>query len=312
MKAIVMILLYLGSTSYIMGQQYYSVNHLLTKDKSFRTTNPENKVNALIPFRLTGGLIMVDSRVNSEEGAYIFDTGAPAILINKKNIPENSDDGTIIGINGSMNMKSVLVKDFQMGQLKKKNMEGIEIDMSSIERLKNQKINGIIGVNACNNTEVLIDYDKKHIEILPRKYEKSQNDRERIASVKFYMDAQLPVIKVKIGKKSFFFGVDTGAEVNVIDQTCAKRIKEFTHASENEKKLGSVSPEKYLAQAIILQELKIQKQHFTDIEMVRVDLSEFNENNTIRLDGILGYPFLKDNLISFDFRRFKLNFWKEN
>ncbi len=310
MKHIVLALLCIvsGFSSFAQG---YSVNSIIPEIKPASSENHTELKDKTIPFNLMGGLIMVQTEINGKASSCIFDTGAPSIVINKDQELMEHPNGTAVGVTGRMKIKSTIVRDFELGGMKKRNIEALEIDLKHLERLKRQPINGIIGVDAYNDEELLIDYQKQEIKVLPRRHRKKFENKKVLVSVPFYMERQLPVIKVKIGKRNFFFGVDTGAEVNVMDSRCMKRLKKCKVEMVGEKTLAGIDQTKNNGKTAKLDAIKIKKQKFENLEVVFMDLSKFNRSHGFQLDGILGFPFLKENLISFDFRGSKLNFWKE-
>lgn len=310
MKTIILILLFLGGTVDSFTQEAFAINSLVSFIDHPKVKNHVANNEQIIPFQLSGGFIMVHAAINGKPSSCIFDTGAPSIILNKDEdlMSDTNDYG--ISVTGKTKIKSTVVQSFQMGKLKKKNIEAMEIDISHIEEMKNLTIDGIIGVEALKGQEVLIDYKNEEIRFLPKKTKKKSSEKEKIATVSFYMKNQLPVIKVKIGKKRFYFGVDTGAEVNVLNLNSKSKLSDFNLKAGEPKMMTSVSQEKSLSESVIFDQFKVGGQTINDCQFVYMDFAAFNLNNEIQLDGILGYPFLKEHLISFDFRRSKLNFWK--
>ncbi len=311
MRTITLILLCLGGSLVAFTQNGYLVKNNIHLKKTSTSKLSKSENERIISFNLLGGLIMVDTEIDGEKSKVIFDTGAPSIIINKKNSEIKNPDAVGVGVNGKMNVKSKIVQHFEMGLIIKKNLPALEVDISHIEKMKKEKISGILGIGAYSEEEVLVDYKKQMIELLPRHHKKKLKNKSVIASVPFYMEEQLPVIKVKIGNRNFYFGVDTGAEINVINSKSLKKLKKCKIKKGACKSIAGVNPGKNVSQTINVDEIKIKKQHFKNQEFVSLDLSTFNRSNGFKIDGILGYPFLKENLVSFDFRRSKLNFWKE-
>ena len=311
MKKILLALLCLGGSVYSFSQTAYSVSNVMIFDEQAKVEEKQRKDNQIIPFHLAGGLIMVDSEINGVASSCIFDTGAPTIIINKEENLIIQPDRFGVGVTGKKKMKTIVVNDFEMGNLKKENIKALEVDISHIEKLKKEVIDGILGVDVYKEQEVLIDYKKEEIRLLPRKRKKNLETKKKIASVSFFMEKQLPVIKVKIGKKNFYFGVDTGAEVNVIDKRCMKKLKKCKMKAGGTQLMAGVSEHKNQVKTVTIDQFRIKNQHFNKCDFVFMDLTQFKKNHGFPIDGILGFPFLKENLISFDFRRSKLNFWEE-
>lgn len=311
MKHIVTLLLCLGGMLSAFSQVSYLVSNQLQEEDYLKPKVFNVEESNVISFSLLGGLIMVDSEIDGKQSNCIFDTGAPSIIINKNNNSIENPDLVGVGVNGTMNIKSKVVKRFKMGKIKRNNVQGMEVDISHLEKLKKQSINGILGVGAYDEEEVLIDYEKSEIQFLPRKHKSHFENKEIISTVPFFIEDQLPVIKVKIGKKTFYFGVDTGAEMNVINTNSLNKLKKCKTSEGDIVSIAGVNPGENIVKSILVDELKIKKQTFDDQKFVVLDLKSFNRTNGYKIDGILGFPFLKENLISFDFRRSKLKFWKK-
>ncbi len=309
MKNILIALCCLGSSFQTIAQLAYTSKSFVSLKHSPVEMKKAIVDSKVIPFQLLGGLIMVDTEIEGIESSCIFDTGAPSVIINKDKDSIKHADSYGVGVNGKMKMKSIVVSNFAMGNIKKKNLRGMEVDISHIEKIKKQAIQGIIGVDAYIEQEVLIDYKQEELLLMPRKKMKRVGNKKKIASVSFFMEEQLPVIRVKIGNKHYYFGVDTGAEVNVINKRCIKKLKRSKIDLEETKLMAGVSNRKNLASTTKIKRLKIKNQSFQDIEFVFLDLDQFNTSHGMQIDGILGFPFLKENLVSLDFRRSKLNFW---
>jgi predicted aspartyl protease len=302
--------LFAGSP-YGLAQNTYSVNTLFPDALANFYSSSSISEERTIPFYLLGGLIMIDAQIDGEMSNYIFDTGAPSLVINKKNELIRSSRKAF-GITGEMKMNTCVVDELQVGGVRKKNVDAMELDISHLERVKKQQIGGIVGVDAYRQEHVMIDYLTQQISFLPRKFRKESPYFEMINFIPFICNEQLPIIQVKINGRRYYFGVDTGAEVNIFNKRRLKRLvrnsPKAMRVSES-KILAGVNSSESKGSVVIVEELKIKKQSFGSMEFVIMDLGRFEETMDTPLDGILGYPFLKENLISFDFRKSRLRFW---
>lgn len=295
----------------IVAQNTYTINTLFPDALEKVYTSESFDQESTLAFNLAGGLIMIDAQINGTPANCIFDTGAPSLVINKQKELIRSGRKAF-GVTGEMKMNTCVVNEFQMGGMKKKRVDAMELDISHLEKIKQQTIEGIIGVGAYRQEHIMIDYLTQQISFLPNKFRKKSDHFRMVNFVSFSCEEQLPVIQVKIGNKRYYFGVDTGAEVNVFNKRSLKRLM------KNRKKALKVSASKTLAgvnsstskaNTIIVDDLHIKKQEFADMEFVIMDLGRFNDSMEVPLDGILGFPFLKENLVSFDFRKSRLRFW---
>ncbi len=295
-----------------VAQNTYTVNTLFPGKLDLGYAAKSVTQGRAVPFKLAGGLIMINAQINGSVSNCVFDTGAPSLVINKNQELIKSKQ-KVFGVTGDMKMGTCVVNEFKLGGLKKRHMNAIELDISHLEKVKKQKIQGIIGVGAYRQEHFMIDYSNRMISFLPRKFRKRSKYFKMVNYVPFICKEQLPIIQVKIGKRTYYFGVDTGAEVNVFNKKSLKRLMKNRKKSlkvSKSKTLAGVNSSSSKASTIIIDDLKVKRQTFEPMEFTIMDLGRFSNTMEVPLDGILGYPFLKDNLVSFDFQKSRLRFWE--
>jgi hypothetical protein len=108
-----------------------------------------DSANIIIPFNRAGNLILIKGRVDSTEGNFILDTGAPGLVLNityfRNYHSTPADDRN--GISGSIsNAVQTTVTDFSFGSKHFYQVQADLISLGHIEDTKKVKVLGLIGV----------------------------------------------------------------------------------------------------------------------------------------------------------------------
>lgn len=264
-----------------------------------------------IPFELEGGLIFVRAELNGKNDKYILDTGAPTLIINAEEEEMNAFASEVQGqgVSGDISMQTKEVKNFVLGTIKRNFFTALVTDFSHIEVIKARAIKGLIGLDVFRNQELLFDYEAKEIAILSSK-KKHFEDKIRVKKVSFRMQEHIPVIKIKIGKKTYHFGIDSGAEVNLLNQRFLEKIKSEYISDRSTIKLCGIGKEHVRVETAIIKEIGLKGRQFHNMEFVFTDMSAINNNAGVELDGVLGFPFLSAALMSIDFKKKNLYLWE--
>ncbi|HFC01087.1 MAG TPA: hypothetical protein ENJ53_09815 [Phaeodactylibacter sp.] len=136
------------------------------------------------------------------------------------------------------------------------------------------------------------------------------DNHEEMGKVKFRMVGHMPIVKVKIGGKRFYFAIDTGAEVNVIDQRLKKKIpKDMIDVIYTGAMIGGDNQQLPMTNMKI-KSIKVGEEQYNNMPFAFADLSFLNKNGHYKIDGLLGFPFLKKGLFCIDFRKKQLVRWK--
>ena len=262
-------------------------------------------------FDLNGGLMFVEAAIGSDKDSFILDTGAPTLVMNSAKINSDKPLRRAVGLSGTMKIQTMKVKDFSLNTIKKKKIEVMAADISHLERVKGRKIKGLIGYEALKDHEMVIDYETQKLTFLEEGDVRKVDGMIPIEQYKLKIRQHLAVVKVKIGKKNYLFGVDTGAEVNVIDIDLYKKLKKHCQGDKTEKYLQGVDKGKTRAIATKIKKTQLKGTAFKDMDYVFADISFLNRGYALQLDGILGYPFLKQAKFSINYKTKRLSIWQK-
>ncbi len=267
----------------------------LTAENSFETS-----------FELLDRMIIVEAKLDGKIGKYILDTGSPMLILNKS--PEKKST-TLGGISGNGEAELIKVNNFQWAGISNNEIDAIAFDMSNLEKTLGYKINGLIGQNIYNNYELFLDVANQKVRLFKAFRSKLHKKNKYQQRISFSNKSHLPIITVKIDGKKYRFGIDTGAEVNVLNKNLkhdldSNLLKNFQ--PNNLHGLGGIIQE---VESAHLTNFKIKGKDYKNFNFLLTDLTSFEEEHDFQLDGILGYPFLVKNVLSINYQKQRIYIW---
>ena len=264
-------------------------------------------------FELVGGLIFLDANLEGQSQSFILDTGSPHLLLNSSLSSEkksNKNGFEISGVGGKKKVKKMYKVNFDWQGINVRRESTFAIDLGRIARIKKRDFAGLISYDQVKRKELLIDYAKEKVFLISKSNKTFFENYDKSDKIWFRMVGHLPVIKVKIGNKRYYFGIDTGAEINVIDKRLRKRLPKDMIASDFLGLIMGGDNQKIQVNHIEVKEMKVGKSYYKNQPFAFADLSFLQGEDGIQLDGLLGYPFLKEALFSINFRKKQLCKWE--
>lgn len=281
---------------------------LIGNDHEMNNSYSYNSIEAIAKtsFELYDRMIVVEAKLNGEIGKYILDTGSPLLILNQ--IPKLKST-SLGGISEDGDAEIIKVKSFQWAGILNQGIKAIAFDMSKLENALGHKINGLIGQNILNDFEVLIDVAGRKIQLFKAYRSTLHKEKKYQQKISFSSKSHIPIITVKIDGKKYRFGIDTGAEVNVLsknlkDKLGEKNLSNFTTTDLHG--LGGINQEVESAE---LSKFKIKGMNYNNYQFLLTDLTFFEVKYGQKLDGILGHPFLIKNILSINYQKQKIYFW---
>lgn len=268
-----------------------------------------------IPFRLSGNLILVDAEINGVQGRFILDSGAPDLLLNSSYLRSSKIRGKLSaqGVTGSVEKVSVeFVKHFKWHQHELKNVKVEAFDMGHIEQVRNEKILGLIGFKFFEAYEILLDY--QHSRVILYKLNRSGEpivSRELAPdhTIPFRMKGHIAVVKAKVAGQALDFGIDTGAEMNVLDiRSKDKVLKHFQILSRGI--LNGNGNQKMEILTGKIKNLEINGIPYPKIRAVLTSMEGLNRAYDAQLDGIFGFYFLIRRKTAINYQQRKMYLWE--
>jgi hypothetical protein len=281
-----------------------------TKDVQPGTNSTKGKDKLEYTFRLSEiDLIVVEASINGITGNFIVDSGYGGYLMLNaqfQTYASTPSEQQPIGVGGEVSgAGNTKIKKFEWGDLTLTEVEASTANIAHLGR-DVERFAGLIGYGVLKNQIVEIDYDARQLvlwnssESFNAKYTNSN-----VSSVPFQMVAHLPVIESTLGAQKLRFGLDCGAQGNMLlskfeesmtPHLSNKRIEELGGADNNYKKVT-----KGQLKGITILDRKY------DMDFVFGDLFGGHHKVTM-MDGLLGYPLLSSQKTAINFIDNKLHF----
>lgn len=302
-----MLFLLLFTSNVLLSQRNVALLHVAPNPLSM--ADAADIESSVIPFELAGGLIIVQAKVDGKEGNFILDTGAPGIVLNAVN-----SDGVNLrkgaSVSGSMNIGEVSVKNFQLGIIQQEKTQGHVLNVHHLEVACGRDIMGLIGFDVLKNFELMFDFPNKKIYTFKSGMVGEVNGVKPKFSIPFVMHGHVPVILAKVGKKRVLLGLDSGAEVNLLDKKFLNKIDEQLLANLHAESLTGLDNATQDVIAADVLDTKLKGSALPTMRYIFTDLSHLCRNFNAPLDGLLGVPFFKNKVIAIDYKHRRLLVWE--
>ncbi len=284
----------------------------LSSERSEIAETVDHTAPLSIPFELDWNLIWIEGVVDSKQGFFILDTGAPTLILNSGgrklgNSKLASAGG--IGLGGEVEMQPHRVKSFQLGGVEQGAQPAYQIDLREIELRAGREIHGLVGYEQFNDYELLIDYPARRMKLYPNGKNTLHTSERPLQSVKFSRYTHLPLIRLQQGKRRLLFVLDTGAGASLLHHATATDLAAFPEPSGETNYLVGVDGNRQSAPIVRIPHLQLGTAGLANFPLVLTDLSHLSQIEGLAIDGVLGTDFLKTHRISIDYKRQRLHFW---
>ncbi|MFK7772376.1 MAG: retropepsin-like aspartic protease [Saprospiraceae bacterium] len=261
-------------------------------------------------FELVGGLIFLNANLEGQSQSFILDTGSPHLLLNSSMSRKDKNGFEINGVGGKKKVKKMYQVDFDWQGVNVKREKSYAVDLGNIARIKKRDFAGLISYDQVKRKELLIDYEREKMFLISKSNKTFFEHYDKSDKIWFRMVGHIPVVKIKIGNKRYYFGIDTGAEINVIDKRLRKRLPKDMIESDFLGVIMGGDNKKIQVNHVHVKEMKVGKSYYKNQPFAFADLSFLQGDDGIQLDGLLGYPFLKEALFSINYRKKQLCKWE--
>jgi hypothetical protein len=271
-----------------------------------------------IPFTLVGQLIMVQAKVDTISGYFMVDTGSEMLVLNKAYFSAGPDGRAVAAVGNTGLVSAVVeqkVDSIRLEQLVMQDINAHLVDLHHIEIKKNVRMIGILGYNVYKNFEVFIDFQNRVV-VLTR-VNKQGIRIDTLApfevpydSLDFDLRHHLIVVDAKINSVKLDMILDSGAELNLIDRRVNRKVLEKFTIIKRVNLLG-VGKQEVEVLAGVMNEVTCGNQYSEKMNTLLTSLDEINSSFDIKVEGVLGYEFLKKRRVMINYQKRKLYFFNE-
>lgn len=263
---------------------------------------------AILPFDLSGGMMLVQASVDGRPGTFILDTGAPGIILNDREVPPTGFVPAA-GIGGSVQLGVTQVDRFSWGSILLENQRAYTLDIRHLEEACGREILGLIGFEAFRQKILLIDYEGRMIKVLPDETTLAAGHGQPLRWIRFLRSGHLPVVKARLGGRTLYLGLDSGSEVNAIDRTVLEDLPPGSVTSSAETWLTGLDNRPELSRSVTLPPLTIRQDAFPAMAYAALPSAALQSSSDCTMHGLLGAPFFRQYKIAIDYRRNRLCLW---
>jgi predicted aspartyl protease len=265
--------------------------------------------SAKVKFRLAGGaqpLILLPVHVNNRGPFdFILDTGAGTSLLASELAKQlevkviGSKEGQSAG--GKVSVSLAKVDSLAVGETKLDDVDMGVVDLGQIGKTIGAKIDGDLGCNFLKHFRITIDYRDCEIRFDdPKRVEVFDRPAQTEIAIRLAHPAK-PLILVDIyanGRGPFQFAIDTGTSTTAITPELAKELNVVTSAIPPVTSGGTHVD----VTAGALQSFQVGGAKIDNLAVIVADFfSMLSQAVGAKLDGIVGYNFLRDYKVVIDY-----------
>jgi hypothetical protein len=253
-------------------------------------------------------MIHVRDRLNDTAQRFIFDTGAPCLVLN--GIPGEAASSEGIGSGGAVEVEYLQAANFAWPLAERTHPVTIRVDLHHLEELAGVAISGLIGFDLFKDREVYLNYDQQRLLFLPSGENELHRNQKPVYSLPFELADHLPVIVVTVGGQQLRLALDTGAAASLLRRERVDGLPARQVTWREERELQGLDRNVEVVRAFSLDRLDWQAGPvLTDMQFLESDLSAFDHPDYPRIDGILGYDFFRRFKLSIDYPARKIYIW---
>jgi hypothetical protein len=261
----------------------------------------------VVPIKRAGNLIIVEAQVDTLEGNFVLDTGAPYLVLNEtyfRDAPK-IDDQDAGGINGQADGSfSTVVHNFRILDLQYSRLTADVTDLSAIENGRGIKVLGLLGTRLFSKFALTVDLFRNvlYIQKLDNNGEIPETERvfhDRFMVTPFKYTNDVMFIKGSINNNTLWFAFDTGAETNLLEYRVSKKIGDMEVI--NRSKLTGIGGSVFEVVYAKFDNLRIGDRVYMKNRVLITDLEKMGRVYGSSIDGVLGYDFFVRGIFTINF-----------
>ena len=266
--------------------------------------------SAKVKFRLAGGaqpLILLPVEVNGEGPfEFILDTGAGTSLLSSELGQKlgikiiGSKEGQSAG--GAVSVSLAKVSSLAVASAKLDDVDVGLVDLSHIGKTVGAKIDGDLGYNFLKHFRITLDYRKSEIRLDdPKRFELAGQSAAVTEVAMRLANPAKPLILVDVyanGRGPFQFAIDTGTSTTAITPELAKQLG-VASSPIGPATTGGAHVD---VTAGVLQSFQVGGARIDNLAVIVADFFAMLSNALgAKLDGIVGYNFLRNYKVALDY-----------
>jgi hypothetical protein len=262
---------------------------------------------AVSKFELVRGMVVVQAELDGRRANFILDTGSPMMILNDRDNKAKAIQAA--SLHGSMAGDWKTIESFSWAGVSKYELPALTTDIGALEMVTNRPIAGLIGYKFLEDFDLLIDFENLLITLVPHGKPAVMKGWTLKTQIPFTMAGHLPVIEAKIGDKVLRFGLDTGANTNMLDLQKSFELEQGLVTPVNNAGVLGMSGSTNRTYAGNVVETTIGGLDFWNMRFVFSDISHLQNLVTNDVDGLFGFPFFKSGKFSINYSTKMISLW---
>ena len=264
-----------------------------------------------IPLRRVGNLWLIEAEIDSVRGNFILDLGAPYLVLNSTYFRDYEIDPnyTVATLNSNMGyVRQTRVEHFQVMSLFYKNLTADVTDLGNIENKRHVKILGLMGLNLFK--EFVFDLNLREQQLtLYRNPEDFTPSKPILLETPFHMSGDHLIVQGRVNGKKLRLGLDTGAEMNMLDNKLSGKVFEHVEIQQSIEVSGANGSSSEVL-VTVLKGLSVGEHEMQEMRTLVGSLRSMGKAYGAALDGMLGYPFFSQGQTVINFKKRKMTMYK--
>jgi hypothetical protein len=269
----------------------------------------------IIPIKRVDRLLLVEARIDTMQGNFIIDTGAPDLILNHTYFRKYwvSSDAIASNVGGipSGPVKNTWIDQLEIRELRFERIKATLTELAHIENRSSIKVLGLLGVAIFKEFSMTIDL-QQNVLIL-KKLDKKGNELSKLETPTTTKTMKIPIKIVNntimlqgvVAGKKLNLCLDSGAETNVLNGNVSDKVlKKFTLARRSV--LLGTGGSKVEVLVGRLDDFTIGTMNLSNLPTVISNLEEFGDASEQQIDGMIGFEFLNKGIICINFRKKEL------
>lgn len=304
--------IWLGALIFLLSQ--CAMSH--PKEESGRQFAAEDIPSVItVPFHLTPNkMIAVQAKLDSLQGWFIFDTGSPRTMVNRRYFhpsrQRSRSYSRITDVSGvpMLGRDTYNAHELDFQGIVEDNKQYLSIEMSQMEREDGIETLGMIGAETLQGYDVLYDYaDSTLTFIRPADtdaYLATVFPTNTLHEAPLSIVEHVPCVEAKIGDDTYQLGIDCGAGGGVLSQTYRRQLANYSRPV-GAMELTGISRIPVRVTQIEVFRMEIAGKLFTGMEFLLHNLRTMGIEAEDGIDGLVGYDVLSQQktLISMENKR---------
>lgn len=294
--------------------------------------NPEKAlaqvVNAIIKpdtvrinFQLRNGLIYIPAKLNGKIGFFMFDSGAPVVILRNRYVSEASIKNDVsvdfTGMGGKMDdVKWSTENTLEWGGGQLTGLDAPTARMDDMDLDEDTAIFGLMGYGVLSGYQLTFDYLNQEL-LLERIDEDGKlsgagfDKGKLITAFPLRMKRHIPIIDIVLNDKSYPMGIDCGANANLLKSGLIQELAPFIDYEDEYVSIAGVGGLEQNNRTAFLTDAKIGTFKLQDMYTVITDqhIGGGVGNDALPIVGLLGTPFLNQQKTTLNFNKGEISFY---